>query len=163
MSKLIVIFATSMLLLSTSLYAETRDIFSLSLSGNNGTSIKKMVTHQLLASDGIQKVCGTPLYFAGMMDDGVRTFNCDGTGEYIDGSNKGTFTWYYSMSPDNPSKLFIKSFKEWGMGPAENEEPAVVVYIIYKGGNLDGETRVAVIGVVQGQIQLSPNYASKKK
>jgi hypothetical protein len=161
MLRIIAVF-TFLFAISASVQAADRTTLTISFKGAGGKTETRTVTKTLLPSDGISKVCGTPLYYAGMAEDGVRTFNCDGTGDYVDGTNRGTFTWYYAISPKDGSKLFIQSFNQWGMGPAHTDDPAVAVYMTYKGGNLDGETYGATIGVVQGQIQLSPNYASKR-
>jgi hypothetical protein len=145
-------------------FAAGRPIINLTLPGPDGKPVTKPATKVLLPSDGIKPVCGTPLYYGGIAEDGVRTLNCDGTGTYVDGKNTGNFTWYYAVSETDKTKLKIKSFKEWGMGPSATDAPAAVVYMIYKGaGELDGKTYGAVIGVVEGQVQLSPMFASKKK
>jgi hypothetical protein len=75
----------------------------------------------------------------------------------------GTFEWVYAMSPANPSELFVQTFQQWGMGPSPTEAKAVLLYMTYSGsGELNGKTYGAVLGIVDGQVQMSPHWAAPK-
>lgn len=151
----------SALLLAMSAQAAGLAAKSISVPDGDGGSATKRVASELPASSGAPKFCGVRLYYAGMAEDGQRMLNCDGTGDYVDGTSHGTLHWYYLLTDDDAPR--IQSFESWGMGPAATGDSAVAILITYKGeGDLDGKTYASVIGVVQGQVQMSPTWAAKR-
>jgi hypothetical protein len=115
------------------------------------------VTTEYFPSDGIGVVCGTgkPLHYAGMSDSNIRTFNCDGTGTFVNdcqpGSNTGTFKWGFALTDTDKSKLKVKTFSEWGWGVKTDNKAAVIV-MRFKGGCADNNLEGGIIGVNNGKV-----------
>jgi hypothetical protein len=102
------------------------------------------VTRALPASAGVPSPAGRTFYYGGWAEDGVRRFNTDGTGSYIDGENKGEFIWGFATKEGQP---VIKSFKEWGEAyHAESNEPAAQLYIVFTSGERKGVSYTEVVG-----------------
>ena len=105
---------------------------------------------------------GKTFYYGGSAEDGVRKFNADGTGSYIDGQRTGNFEWGFAAVGGKP---VIKSFKEWrDENRPENTLPAAQIYINFTSGRLSGASYTEIVGLVSptsAVMYLSPLFYTK--
>lgn len=105
---------------------------------------------------------------AGVAEDGVRSFTCDGSGgmgggTYIDGQRTGELEWGYSIDTDDKS-LKIKSYQAWGENYfPDAQETATLIYYRFTTGPLAGRSYGTIVGKVPGRdmLYLSSNYFSR--
>jgi hypothetical protein len=120
------------------------------------------VTHSLDASSQQLSPAGQSFYYGGSAEDGVRKFNADGSGSYIDGQRTGDFVWAFAAVGGKP---VIKPFKEWGdHNHSENVMAAVQIYVNFTGGALNGQSYTEIVGKVSPSsavLYLSPMYYTK--
>jgi hypothetical protein len=120
------------------------------------------VTRTLPASNQQLSPAGKTFYYGGSAEDGVRKFNADGTGSYIDGQRTGSFAWGFAAVGGKP---VIKSFKEWGdQNHSENTMSAVQIYVNFTGGALSGASYTEIVGLVSptsAVMYVSPMYYTK--
>lgn len=141
--------------------AADRSTFTLQVQTKNGPA-QRIATSEHRASDGFPNPCGATLKYGGMADDGVRVLNCDGSGSYIDGTRTGSLKWGYALSPDDKNKLTIKSFDQWQVDQISSDAPAALIYIEFTSGELKGRGLSEVLGVIKGNVAMSPYYFGKK-
>jgi hypothetical protein len=130
----------------------------------DGVATTRSTTLTLRPSDGVGVVCGKLLRLAGQSVTNYRTFNCDGTGTYVDDSpppnNRGTFVWGYAVNRDDASKLYISTIKDlgnWG----DSTGKAVGVYWKFTSGNAAEDTSLygAHMGIMDnGKVLLTSSY-----
>ena len=113
------------------------------------------------AEDGIGEVCPGKLYFAGGSETNWREFRCDGTGSFVndceEGQNSGSFRWGFVLDTEDPSRLVVKSFRDWGWGQPTDDKAAEIV-MRFEGGCQDGEVIGGILGVIDGQIVQGMGY-----
>jgi hypothetical protein len=134
-----------------------------------GVDTPRKVTTRLNAADkGAVSICGRKFLMAGVAEDGVRSFTCDGSGvmgggTYIDGQRTGELQWGYSIDTDGQS-LKIKSYQAWGENYfPDAQEPATLIYYRFTSGPLAGRSYGTIVGKVPGRdmLYLSSNYFTR--
>lgn len=120
------------------------------------------VTRSLSAPNQRLSPAGKTFLYGGSAEDGVRKFNADGTGSYIDGQRTGNFEWGFAVVGGKP---VIKSFKEWSdNNQPENTMPAVQIYVNFTSGALSGASYTEIVGLVSptsAVMYVSPMYYTK--
>lgn len=134
-----------------------------------GVDKPRKVTTRLTDGDrGAVSICGRRFLMAGVAEDGVRSFTCDGSGgmgggTYIDGQRTGELEWGYSIDTDDKS-LKIKSYQAWGENYfPDAQETATLIYYRFTTGPLAGRSYGTIVGKVPGRdmLYLSSNYFSR--
>ena len=138
------------------------DTTTIQIKTSNGVE-SRIITRILPASSGVPSPAGLTFYYGGSAEDGVRRFNSDGTGSYIDGENTGDLIWGFATKDGQP---VIKSFKEWGDAyHAESDDPAAQLYIVFTSGNRKGATYTEIVGwhnPVTKVVFVSPIFYTKR-